>query len=350
MARLRVAPSLVRDRCRALWLKYGAEREAEVVEAGLDDALEMLLDAAASWRPVFEDLAPALLGHLHGGDQDTDQDIEAFDELLLTLIDDGLLVHDFEPPLVGPPPLDWLRTRLGGRLPALDGTANRLQDDRLRVGARIDQACAELAKLPGTSGKDTASAIHATLLHRPPKMPTIDRRAVERAASLAPLLLRLKEALSPPFDERSLDPAFAGTALGQRASRSGRNDLGALALGHYGVSVADHVERAPIAPPSSLLSLLVDRICAAAHSETAEIFFSAEELDEATAELATPPTASKFNSCRCALDAAPKPALAGFSVCTVRLARPGSLRACARRSNVRRTHRAGKVRTRVRAE
>ena len=77
--------------------------------------------------------------------------------------------------------------------------------DALAAGD-LARGAAGLASLPG--GGDDAG-VHAVLVHRPRQPPTLERAAVERAARLAPLLVRLQDALAPPAGERFAQPALA---------------------------------------------------------------------------------------------------------------------------------------------
>ncbi|HEX9103322.1 MAG TPA: lantibiotic dehydratase, partial [Polyangia bacterium] len=112
-ARLRVAPSLVRDETSAQWIAFGDESEAEARAAEVDDLLARVLDGAAEW------VGWGALRDAAGVD----------DDFLFVLVDDGLLVHDGAPPLVGPPPLDWMRRRLT----ALDDDMAARLDDVARI-------------------------------------------------------------------------------------------------------------------------------------------------------------------------------------------------------------------------
>ena len=180
-ARLRVAPSLVRDETTARWIAFGAESEAEARAAEVDDVLARVLDGAAGW------VAWRALADAAGVD----------DDFLTLLVDDGLLMHDGAPPLVGPPPLAWMIARHGD--PAL-------ADEEPK---------------------------HAVLVHEGEV--TLARAAVERAAALAPLLFRLQEALAPPAAERALDAGTrAALAATEEIFGAGAYDLAALALGRYG--------------------------------------------------------------------------------------------------------------------
>src|SRR6185369_10455137 len=90
--RLRRAPSLLRGPDRVRWLAFGAPF-AEEREAEADARLGRILDACEAWTPW-----PAARDAAAGGDGgDGTEDV---DELLLLLVDDGLLHHDLAPPLI----------------------------------------------------------------------------------------------------------------------------------------------------------------------------------------------------------------------------------------------------------
>jgi thiopeptide-type bacteriocin biosynthesis protein len=259
--RLRCTPSLLWRHDRLTWLAPGAGGEpAEVRHADGDQLLEVLLDACEDWCAWSD--ARAVARHVEPADDD------AIDELLRTLVDDGLLVHDLEPPLVGPPPEEWLRARLL----ALSGNADE-----------VDAWLATLARR------------HTVLVHEPRTPPTLAEAACARAAALAPVLWRLQDTLAPPAAERVLDPGLpAALAAITAPLGAGALDLAALALGDYGVSLPGHdheagAEAAPATstPPAALLALLVDRF-AAALAVGAPARFDAEELDAVLPE-GTPP-------------------------------------------------------------
>jgi thiopeptide-type bacteriocin biosynthesis protein len=218
--RLRVAPSLLTDGAQAMWLAWDQVRTVE-----LDEPLVRVIAEARDWIG-WRELRAAC-----GGD-------DALDEWLLLLVDDRLLISEREPPLIGPPP------------PVLDA--------------------------PG-DGVHAVLTIDGTV--------TLSRAAVERAAALVPLLCALQEALAPPAAERALEPAI-GEALDAVTETFGAGalDLGALALGDYGVLLDDELPRALVAPPPALLVRLLDRFGGE------EAHFTVEELAAVTPPAATPPT------------------------------------------------------------
>src|SRR5206468_2648373 len=141
-----------------------------------------ILAAAQQWTPWNDVRAIASAG-------DATDDV---DELLLTLVDDGLLHSDLSPPIVG----EGAGAFMHARLDALGETdAARALEHALDALAAGDLArgAAALAALPG-SGDD--AGVHAVLVHRPRQPPLLERAAVERAARLAPLLVRLQDALA----------------------------------------------------------------------------------------------------------------------------------------------------------
>ena len=234
-ARVRVAPSLVRDELTATWLAFGEDAESETRAAEIDDVLAAVLDGAADWIewPHLRDEA--------GVD----------DEFLLMLVDDGLLVHDGAPPLVGPPPLSWMAERH-------DEWAER----------------AEILAAPTAAALATLEdPLHAVLVHEGEV--TLSRAAVERAAALAPLLFRLQQALTPPFDERALQalPALQSAA---ELYGAGAFRLDALALGHYGTPLdaaalpgGDEPRSAVAAVQRAILDAVVGAIVAGARRRRA---------------------------------------------------------------------------------
>ncbi|HEY2900166.1 MAG TPA: thiopeptide-type bacteriocin biosynthesis protein [Polyangia bacterium] len=303
--RLRQAPSLVRAGDSIRWLAMG-DGGAEDRQADCDARLARLLDAASDWT-----LWPALRAMVNGGDG---AHADA-DDFLLLLLDDGLLLDDLTPPLLGPPPLAWLRERLS-TMDAADETAQALTvlETQLRAG---DARAAETTRrgCPGavTDGSSLRSALHAVLVHQPPRPPTLARAAVERAATLAPLLFRLQEALAAPASER-LAQSAVGEALTSvvESFGAGALDAGALACGDYGVPFGDDADSdeapAVVEPPRPLLTFLLDAIVPALASRRATVELSSRKLavvlgDEGPAP---PPTAELFLSpCRAVRGARP---------------------------------------------
>jgi thiopeptide-type bacteriocin biosynthesis protein len=281
--RLRAAPSLARGATVARWLAP-ADPFVEERVADLDDGLAALLDATARWTP-WSDARRALARARRGESGD-------WDELLLLLVDEGLLQADVTPPLLGPDAATWMRARLGelDRAP-LGAALARAQ----RALARGDLARgrAALAALPGATPD---ADVHGVLVHGPRRAPTLARAAVARAAALAPLLFRLQDALAPPASERlaqpSLDEALDATTelLG-----AGALDLAALAIGDYGVH-AGGAEAAVGAPDAGVLGVLVDAIAHAARAGRADAALDEGALARALGEVgpSPPPTCELF--------------------------------------------------------
>jgi thiopeptide-type bacteriocin biosynthesis protein len=287
--RLRAAPSLAREPGLARWLGLGetirpwdpgrvpnpprdglrsAEPSSvhafgELREAEVDARLGAILDlTAAGWTPW-----PAVRASCAAGD-----DVEA-DELILILVDDGLLHTDLEPPLVGPAPADWMKARLASL-----GLAHEAVELDAVGDARESQA---------------------VLVHGPARTPTLARAEVERAAALVPLLHRLQEALAPPAAERLAQPALLDALdASTEIFGAGALDLEALATGGYGVETSDGGDSSPAAPspPAALLATIVDAIMAAVAAGQDEAALEASALAAALGATgpAPPPTCELF--------------------------------------------------------
>jgi len=292
--RLRAAPSLARSATSVRWLAPGAPFAEERV-ADLDDGLAAILDAAAGWTtwPQAHGAARAAARGPDAGD---------LDELLLLLVDDGVLQADVTPPLVGPDASTWMRARLR-RLGAVSlARAFGQAVDALALG-ELDYGAAALAALPGAAASD--AGVHGVLVHRPRRPPTLERGVVERAAALAPLLFRLQEVLAPPASERMAQPALE-EALDSVTELFGTGalDLDALAAGEYGSSPAgdegergDGARTAAVDPrasgaPPAVLTLLVDAIVAAARERRADAALDADALAAALGEVGPAPPAT----------------------------------------------------------
>ena len=272
LARLRVAPSLVRDDTTALWLAFDRDGETVQRAADVDEVLAAVLDGAREWI-AWRALADA---------------VEVDDDFLLLLVDDGVLVHDGVPPLIGPRPR---------------------------------------APLPGEPA-------HAVLVHEGEV--TLSRAVVERAAALAPLLFALQEALLPPISERVLNDALVAT---EEIFGAGAYDLGALALGRFGTPLDADEEAPPPAQHAGVVRAIVGAIIEAVAARA-----EAAPLDRAALEAIAPDVAlpATFE-----LMLAPTPrSKIGSSACTRRRARAGdasstpsarrSSRRCGRSSTCRR--------------
>jgi thiopeptide-type bacteriocin biosynthesis protein len=301
---LRLCPSLLRGGDEWVWLAFEGEGEGDGVcvrSAAPDGMFAALADALGA--PL---LWPVLRARLHAAgladDDDADADThgddanDAIDDWLLQLIDQGLLCHDLEPPLVGPPPLDWLHARLrllrtgapedAAWLAEIEAGLSRAQD----AAARLDVAGARaaLGELPGVAA---GAELHATLGLT--LAGTVARRAVERGAALAPLLFRLQEATAAPGAERVLDEALLLRLSGAAEHfGAGALDFTALALGGYGARLIegdDGDRQAPACDPA-LLAYLVEALTAAAATGVTEMALSPEELDGLLPAGAPPPT------------------------------------------------------------
>ena len=206
----------------------------EVHEAELVEPLPAILNAAARWTPWAEVRAAATTG-ADTSDADA-SDADDVDELLLTLLDDGLLQSDLSPPIVGAAPGEHLRARLEA-LGEPDAARAVDQANAALAAGDLARGAALLAGLPGG---DTDGGVHAVLVHRPRSAPTLERAAVERAAALAPLLVRLQDALAPPAAERFAQPALADALDAvTELQGGGAFDIAALATGDYGVELHD---------------------------------------------------------------------------------------------------------------
>ncbi|MGZ3427451.1 MAG: lantibiotic dehydratase, partial [Polyangia bacterium] len=235
VAQLRVAPSLLRDDTTALWMVFGEDSEAEQSSADIDDVLAGVLDGALEW------VAWSALRDAAGVD----------DDFLFMLVDDGLLVHDGAPPLIGPSPQAWMVARHG------------------------ESIAAEEPK-------------HAVLVHEGEVV--LSRAIVERAARLAPLLFRVQEALAPPMAERALD---AGMRAALRATEeifgAGAYDLDALALGRYGTPLDVDQDAPPPPQDAAVLREIVGAIVRAIATRS-EARLDAAALDAVAPAVAMPPT------------------------------------------------------------
>ena len=285
--RLRAAPSVSIGTAQVHWIGPGEPFDEPCV-ADLDSRLGAVLAAADVWTPW-----PAVRARTAPDDEQGEAD--DLDELLLALVDDGLLQTDLSPPLIGPAPAHYLRDRLL----ALGRDADaRLIDDAQAAFEAGDlgrgRACWEA--LPGRAERD----LHAVLTLRPDRTPRLERAAVARAARLVPLLCRLQEAMAPPAGER-----FGARAWSDALDASteifggGRFDLAALAGGGYGVDV-DGEDDAPTAgapPPPALLTLLIDACAEAARRKRPDATLDVTALEAALAGLEgtpLPPTAELF--------------------------------------------------------
>ncbi len=290
-ARLRVAPSIVRTASTARWLAFGDDTAEERV-ADLDERLASILDATTGWTSWARARRATRTSDAHEAD-----------ELLLLLVDDGLLKTDLVPPLVGDAASAWMRARLerlGNGALARDLT----RATTLLARGELARGAAALAALPGVGAPDD-QAVQAVLVHRPRRPTTLSSAAVARAAALAPLLFRLQDALAPPAAERLAQPALdeALDAITE-IHGAGALELGAVAANEYGVSAGTDdqdqqdeasARRDPTASPAVLV-LLVDAIVAAARAGRAEARLDVAVLSAALDGVgpAPPPTCELF--------------------------------------------------------
>jgi len=297
--RLRVAPSALHGAGVVRWLGPGtagapddprapsdaqtarpADPFDEVHEAELVEPLPAILAAAQQWTP-WNDVRDAA----GAGVEDESDDA---DELLLTLVDDGLLHSDLSPPIVGAAAGPFMCARLD----ALgEADAARALERALGALAAGDLArgAAGLASLPGN---DDDAGVHAVLVHRPRQPPTLERAAVERAARLAPLIVRLQDALAPPAAERFAQPALADALDAvTELFGGGAFDVAALGAGYYGVELhagARDDDGAVRPPDTKVLTVLLDAIAAAARHRRDEATLDAQALEAALRDVPGP--------------------------------------------------------------
>ena len=241
--RLRVAPSALRGAAMVRWLGPGSGADElrppsafqglrsdepfdEMHEADLLEPFPAILAAAERWTPWNEVRAAAAAAA--GADADD------LDELLLILLDDGLLHSDLTPPIIGPPPGEHLRARLEA-LGETDAARALAQANAALGTGAFARGAEALVALPGDG---VPADVHAVLVHRPRKPPTLERAAVERAARLVPLLVRLQDALAAPAAERFAQPALVDALdAATELHGGGAFDVAALATGDYGVEL-----------------------------------------------------------------------------------------------------------------
>jgi thiopeptide-type bacteriocin biosynthesis protein len=261
--RLRAAPSLARGATTVRWLGPG-ETFVEERTAEIDERLHAILDATAGWAP-WPRVRTAVARAAPGADA---LDV---DDLLLLLVDDGLLLADVTPPLVGERADLWMRARLT-RLGATSTAGELARAVRALDRGALDDGAAALGRLPGAGGPGT----HGVLVHRAPRPPALARAAVERAAALAPLLFRLQEALAPPSAERLAQPALdEALSAVTELHGAGALDLAALAAGDYGVrpegDQGDGGDAPALPSPAALIAHLVDAIVAAERGRRGDV-------------------------------------------------------------------------------
>jgi len=292
--RLRVAPSALRGAAIVRWLGPGAADDGdglragpashglridhpfdEMHEADLVDPLPAILAVAARWT-AWDDVRAAA---------DT-ADAGDADELLLTLLDDGLLESDVTPPIIGPPPGEHLQARLEALGEADAARALARANAALAEGA-LARGAASLSELPGGGA---AAPVHAVLVHRPRKPPTLERAAVERAARLIPLLVRLQDALASPAGERFAQPALADALdAATELHGGGAFDVAALATGDYGVELHEDGDAEVHRPPdTTVLTSLLDAIAEAVRQGRPEAPLATQAIMEAVRDVPGP--------------------------------------------------------------
>ncbi|HEY0713534.1 MAG TPA: lantibiotic dehydratase, partial [Polyangia bacterium] len=138
--------------------------------------------------------------------------------------------------------------------------------------------------------------LHGVLCLQTAAAATIDRRALERAAALAPLLVGLQAALAAPSAERALDPALRAR-LSEIAEvfGAGAFDFAALATGGYGARLVETAEPEPPARlgddrTADLLAYLVEGLTAVAAAGADELVLDADALAALLPPTALPPS------------------------------------------------------------
>jgi thiopeptide-type bacteriocin biosynthesis protein len=285
---LRIAPSLMAAGAQAVWLGLGRDGLG-VCSSDVDVVLEAVIAGAQEWTP-WAALGRAVEAATSGEAGDVD-------ELLLVLVDRGVLCHDLAPPIVGQPPAQWLAQRLA-RFPAeVDAVVDPIRQ-RLRGISSTDLAGtrAALADLPGAN--ESATDVMGTLLHCPRGEPMLSRHAVSRAAACAPLLLRLQEALAGPVAERVCDSGLAEQLDSMvEVFGAGALDLTDLATGGYGSALAETDDEAARGDGGrEVLAFLADAVAQAAAAGKTEITLDPAALDAILPALGTPPTFELFLS------------------------------------------------------
>jgi thiopeptide-type bacteriocin biosynthesis protein len=251
--------------------------------------LAAVIDGAQEWTPwpgVGEAVEAAASGET--GD---------VDELLLVLIDRGVLCHDLAPPIVGQPPAQWLVQRLA-RFPAeVDAVVDPIRQRLLGISPTdLVGTRAALAGLPGAN--ESATDVLGTLLHCPRGEPMLSRRAVARAAACTPLLLRLQEALAGPVAERVCDSGLAEQLDSMvEVFGAGALDLTDLATGGYGSALAE-IDDEPARGDGGreVLAFLADAVAQAAAAGKTEIRLDPAALDAILPAVGMPPTFELFLS------------------------------------------------------
>ncbi|HEX7599820.1 MAG TPA: thiopeptide-type bacteriocin biosynthesis protein, partial [Polyangia bacterium] len=285
--RLRIAPSLMASEDEAVWL--GLDREGIEVRFGeIDQVLGAAMEHAQNWVD-WERVSQAV-------QESALVDADAADELVLVLIDRGVLSFDLAPPLVGPPPATWLHHRLAEMPAELDAWLDPIRQGLSPLTPTdLAGSRATWAGLPGASL--SATDLTGTLRHRPHGEPLLSRRAVERAADCAPLLFRLQEALAPPVAERACDSGLAEQLEAiVEVFGAGALDLAALATGGYGSALAEVEATVGGSAEPEVLAYLAQAMVEAAAAGEREIRLDSLALDQLLPEAGIPPSFELFLS------------------------------------------------------
>jgi thiopeptide-type bacteriocin biosynthesis protein len=285
--RLRLVPSFLASGEQAVWLAL--EREGLEVRFGeIDDVLATVAEQAQEWC-WWPDLNQAM--------QNVAGDEDSADDLLMVLVDRGVLAHDLCPPLVGPPCAVWMAQRLAALPPSLEPLVAPIRQSLSQIAAEpVDEARSRLADLPGASR--SSSDLTGILRHCPDKPLTLSRAAAERAAACAPLLWRLQEALLGPVAERLCDPGLAEQLDNfVEVFGAGAFEVAELATGGFGSALAEKAEEKPgQAPVTQVLAWLADAVSQAAEEGAREIDLDAQALHEILPDLEMPPSYELFLS------------------------------------------------------
>jgi hypothetical protein len=286
--RLRIAPSLMAAGAQAVWLGLGSDG-IEVRSSDVDAVLAAVIESAQEWTPWV-----AVGGAVEAAASGEAGDV---DELLLVLVDRGVLCHDLAPPIVGQPPAQWLVQRLA-RFPAeARAVADPIRQRLLGISPTdLSGTRAALAELPGAN--QSATDVSGTLCLRPRGEPMLSRQAVARAAACAPLLFRLQDALAGPVAERACDAGLAERLDSMvEVFGAGALDLTDLATGGYGSALAE-TEEEPARNHGGLdlLAFLAEAVAQAAAAGESEIRLDPVTLEAILPAVGMPPTFELFLS------------------------------------------------------
>jgi thiopeptide-type bacteriocin biosynthesis protein len=270
------APSLVAGGDRAVWLRRG--EPCVEVAAPLDETLRALLDAIGRAGCSLAE-AREVVG----------------EDVVLALVDDGALVHDLEPPIVGPPSLVWARARVARLIADTNAEsaveaadALRTIADAIESGSDLAEAAALVDALIGGEGE----ALHVVTVLAPRRPLVVAEEPIARAAAIADVVYGLQEALAPPADERHLDAALGARLDGLAELYGvGRFSTGALVRGEYGTvaSAGDDAETRPAADPT-IVAWLAEALVAAAARGDDELALDADALRALLGDPVPPPT------------------------------------------------------------